>query len=206
MWNAVLAGTTAAVIAASSLVLAQRMPDRDGGQPSAVVAGPSLVVAQQMAGRDGDPRWHPSAEDRSAFTDARIAALKAELKLTPEQEKNWPAFEAAIRDMTKARADRMAARGNEQPPADPVERLHRRAEALGTAAAGLKKLADAEEPLYKSLDDAQKQRFQILARALGPHHHMRSASWEGRGWFGHEDRGQSRGPGGSEQDCPSTNL
>lgn len=77
MWNAVLAGTTAAVIAASSLVLAQRMPDRDGGQPSAVVAGPSLVVAQQMAGRDGDPRWHPSAEDRSAFTDARIAALKA---------------------------------------------------------------------------------------------------------------------------------
>ena len=34
-----------------------------------------------------------------------------------------------------------------------------RAERLGTVATGLKKLADAEEPLYKSLDDAQKQRF-----------------------------------------------
>ena len=51
--------------------------------------------------------------------------------------------------MAKARADRMAARANEQPPSDPVECLHRHAERLGTVAAGLKKLADAEEPLYK---------------------------------------------------------
>jgi zinc resistance-associated protein len=183
MWKAVLAGTAAAMI-----------------------AGSSLVLAHQTSNREDGPRWQPSAADRKAFTDARIAALKAGLELTPEQEKNWPAVETAIRDMAKARADRMAARANEQPPSDPVERLHRRAETLGTEAAGLKKLADAEEPLYKSLDDAQKQRFQILARALGPQHHMRSASWEGGGWFGHEDRGQSRGPGGSEQDCPSTNL
>jgi hypothetical protein len=183
MWNAVLAGTTAAVIAGSSLVLAQQMPDHDGGQPAAMIAGPTLVVDEQGGDRDGDSRWQPSAEDRSAFTDARIAALKAGLKLTPEQEKNWPALEAAIRDMSKARADRMAARGNEPPPADPVERLHRRAEGLGTMAAGLKKLADAEEPLYKSLDDAQKQRFQILTRAFGPHHHMRSAEWQERGQF-----------------------
>jgi zinc resistance-associated protein len=183
MWKAVLAGTTAAVIAGSSLVLAQQMPDRDGG-----------------------PRWRPSAEDVSAFTDARIAAIKAGVKLTPEQEKNWPAFETAIRDMSKARADRMAARGNEQPPADMVEGLRRRADALGTAAAGLKKLADAEEPLYKSLDDAQRHRFQILARALRP---MRFAGWQGRGWFGH-DGDQDRGSGDrcnrSEHGGRNTNL
>jgi hypothetical protein len=77
-----------------------------------------------------------------------IAALKAGLELTAEQEKNWPAVEAAIRDMAKARADRVVARANEQPPSDPVEDLHRRAERLGTVATGLKKLADAEEPLY----------------------------------------------------------
>ena len=193
MWKAVLAGTTAAVIAGSSLVLAQQMPDRDGGQ----IAGPTLVVDQQEADRDGHPRWRPSAEDRSAFTDARIAALKAGLKLTPEQEKNWPALEAAIRDMSKARADRMAARGNEQPPADPVESLHRRAEALGTAAVNLKKLGDAEEPLYKSLDDAQKQRFQVLTRAFGPHNHMRFAEWQGRSQLNHDGRGQDGRPGHS---------
>ncbi len=195
MWNAVLAGTTAAVIAGSSLVLAQQMPERDGGQPAAVITGPTLVVDEQGADRDGDSRWRPSAEDRSAFTDARIAALKAGLRLTPEQEKNWPALEAAIRDMSKARADRMTARVDEQPPVDPVERLHRRAEALGTAAANLKKLGDAEEPLYKSLDDAQKQRFRILTRAIGPHH--RFAEWRGRGQFGHEGRGQDGRPGSS---------
>jgi hypothetical protein len=210
MWKAVLAAT-AAVIAGSSLVLSQQMP----GLPSVAQAfEKDTAMATNPDGTDhfghDGPRWHPSAEDRSAFTDACIAALKAGLRLTPEQEKNWPAFEAAIRDMSKARADRIAARANEQPPSDPVERLHRRADALGTVAAGLKKLADAEGPLYKSLDDAQKQRFQILARGIGPHHHMRFAGGQGHGWFGTEGRGHDRGPGrcnrSDQQEAPNTNL
>jgi len=185
MWKAALAGTAVAI----------------------VIGGSSLVFAHQMSDRDGGPRWQASPEDRKAFTDARIAALKAGLELTPEQEKNWPAVEAAIRDMAKARADRMAARANEQPPSDPIERLHRRAERLGTMAAGLKKLADAEEPLYKSLDDAQKQRFEILTRALRPHHHMGFTGWQKRGWSGHDGRGQEPdgSDDGSTQDGPDTN-
>jgi zinc resistance-associated protein len=182
MWKAVLAGTAAAVI-----------------------GGSSLVFAHQMSGREGGPRWQPSAEDMKAFTDARVAALKAGLELTPEQEKNWPAVEAAIRDMAKARADRMAACANGQPPSDPVEGLHRAAERLGTVAAGLKKLADAEEPLYKSLNDAQKQRFEILTRALRPHHHMGFAGWQKRGWSGHDGRGQEPG-GDSKQNGSNREL
>ena len=184
MWKAVLAGTAAVVISSSSLVFAHQTSDRDGG-----------------------PRWQPSAGDIKAFTDARIAALKAGLELTPEEEKNWPAVEAASRDMAKARADRMAARANEQPPSDPVECLHRRAERLGTIAAGLKKLADAEEPLYKSLDDAQKQRFEILTQALRPHHHMGFGGWQKRGWSGHDGRSQQPdgSDDGSTQEGPDTN-
>jgi LTXXQ motif family protein len=102
--------------------------------------------------QDNGPHWQPSAEDVSAFMDARISALKAGLRLTPDQEKNWPAFESAVRDMAKVRADRWAMRQSEQPPANPVERLERRADALGKVAAGLKKLADAEGPLYKSIE------------------------------------------------------
>ena len=169
MWKTVLAGTAAAVISSSSLVFAHQMSDRDGA------------------------RWQLSAGDIKAFTNARVAALKAGLELTPEQEKNWPAVEAAIRDMAKARADRMAARANEQPPSDPVECLHQRAERLGTVAVGLKKLADAEEPLYKSLDDAQKQRFEILTQALRPHRQMGFAGGQKRGWSEHDDRGQESG-------------
>ena len=52
----------------------------------------------------------PNPEDLGAFTDARVAALKAGLRLTPEQEKNWPAFEQAYRNLAKLRTDRFAAR------------------------------------------------------------------------------------------------
>ena len=38
---------------------------------------------------------------------------------------------------------------------------------MGQRAAGLKKLADAAGPLYKSLDDGQKHRFAMLARLDG---------------------------------------
>jgi hypothetical protein len=48
------------------------------------------------------------------------------------------------------------------PSNDPVERLRRRAAAMSDTGAALKKLADATEPLYKSLDENQKHRFALL--------------------------------------------
>ena len=69
------------------------------------IAGSSFVYAQQRYGGDeGDGGRHfehhyrPSLEDRKAFAEARIAALKAGLTLTPDQEKNWAPFEHALRD------------------------------------------------------------------------------------------------------------
>jgi LTXXQ motif family protein len=47
-------------------------------------------------------------DDFAAFTDARIAALKVGLRLTPAQEKNWPALETALREQAKARGARIA--------------------------------------------------------------------------------------------------
>ena len=70
------------------------------------IAGFSTVSAQQFGepgGDDGGPRfeqqYRPSADDIKAFTDARIAALRAGLQLTPDQETNWPPFEQAVRDL-----------------------------------------------------------------------------------------------------------
>src|SRR5271154_6369209 len=80
------------------------------------VAGLSVAYAQQRYGRDdgnvGRRYQHHrmSAEDIAAFTDARIAALNAGLELTPNQAKNWPAFEQALRDMAQLRIQRMQAR------------------------------------------------------------------------------------------------
>jgi zinc resistance-associated protein len=42
--------------------------------------------------------------------------------------------------------------------------LRQGADAMTTRAANLKKLADAAEPLYKSLDEGQKHRFGMLLR------------------------------------------
>ncbi|MBI3705358.1 MAG: Spy/CpxP family protein refolding chaperone, partial [Rhizobiales bacterium] len=134
MWKTVLAGTAALAIAGSSLVYAQQGP----------------------GGPDRTQRWHPSAEDISALGDARIAALHAGLKLTAEQEKNWPALESALRDFAKQRSERFAARASTDRPKDAVERLTLRADAMTQRGAALKKLAEAAGPLYKSLDEGQK--------------------------------------------------
>ncbi len=111
-----------------------------------------------------------SAEDKAAFTDAHIAALKAGLKLTDAQEKNWPAFEAALRDVAKARAARMAewrekAKERHEHP-NLIEGLRDGAKAMTARAGEMEKIADAAKPLYESLDDAQKRRFGILFRTM----------------------------------------
>src|SRR3954469_11716211 len=138
------------------------------GAAALAIAGSSLVYAQQ---RDqGGARWRPSQEDRAAFTDARIAALKAGLRLTPDQEKNWPAFETALRDIATMHGEHRAAMQQNEPRSDdPVVRLRREAEMMSNAGATLKRLADAQEPLYQSLDDSQKNRFRLLSRILASH-------------------------------------
>lgn len=169
------------------------------------VVGSSIVYAQQRSNGPGGygevaPRfehhYRPSAQDMAAFTDARIAALKAGLQLTPDQVKSWPPFEQALRDMAKLHIERMQAQqAGAQPdpaPATPFDRLARRADAMSKAGAALKQIADTGVPLYQSLDDAQKHRFGILARMLRPHHHMHASNQgSGPGWrlgrsYGHD--------------------
>jgi hypothetical protein len=178
MWKAVLVGTTALAIAGSSLVYAQQRPERAG---------------------DGF-RGRFNAEDMRAFGEARLAALKAGLALTPEQEKNWPAFEQAARDLGKLRLERItarreAARNGQARSRDPIERLRQRGTAMAQTGAALTKLADATDPLFKSLDDSQKRRFAVLGRMArgggGSGRDMRGGDdWRGRLERGREDGGR----------------
>ena len=137
------------------------------GAVALVIAGTSAVQAEHRGGADGGRRWQPSIEDLRAFSEARLAALKAGLMLTAEQERNWPAFEQAARDLGKVRVDQMTALRNATASRDPVERLRQRATAMADTSAALKKLAEATDPLYKSLDDSQKRRFSMLSRLAG---------------------------------------
>jgi hypothetical protein len=165
MWKPIAAGATALLIAASTVVYAQN---------------------QDRPGREGLRGWRPSVEDMRAFGEARLAALKAGLALTPEQEKSWPAFEQAARELTKLRIDRRSAAANAQPSADsnPAERLNRRATAMVETGNALKKLGEATGPLYNSLDESQKRRFAMLSR-LGRRGGDQFRGREGRpGWRG----------------------
>jgi hypothetical protein len=49
---------------------------------------------------------------------------------------------------------------------------------LTARAAALRRLADAEKPLYQSLDDAQKRRFGIALR-FAARRHMAEHRWHG---------------------------
>jgi LTXXQ motif family protein len=131
------------------------------------IAGSTAVYAQHRHWGHGFSRMSP--EDRSAYADARIAAVHAGLKLTADQEKLWPPVEAAVKDFAKLRLDRANARMNppqadssQQKPDDPVTRLRDRAENMAATAGAMKKIADAADPLYKTLDDGQKRRLAVL--------------------------------------------
>jgi zinc resistance-associated protein len=184
------------------------------------IAGTSLVYAQQRfrdhgpGGPGAEQRHRPSPADMAAFTDARIAALKAGLELTPDQAKNWPAFEQALRDAAQLRIQRMQEREarrqaqgqgtQSQTQMSPFDRMARRADGMAKTSAALKKISDAGAPLYQSLTDEQKARFRVLGRMLQPHHHRMAFNEGGDGWrgrgFGRDGQGFGHHRSGLDDD------
>jgi len=168
MKKSIIAGLTAIALLSPSLSYAQETPDPQGAAEH--------------------EHWRPGPEDLKAFTDARVAALKAGLQLTPEQEKKWPAVEQAIRDMVKARQERMVAwreRAKDEKGEDAIARLRARADAMTQRAAELRKFADTAEPLYQSLNDDQKHRLRFLVHMVMGHH----GGGGGHGGWGHHHGG-----------------
>jgi LTXXQ motif family protein len=154
MMKVVLFGTTALFLTASSIANAQSQ------QPSQT----SSSTPERL-----------SASDQKTLTDLRIDLVKAALQLTPEQEKLWPPVESAIRARAEDRKARIAkiqetvgrradeSRVELMRNRDPIAFLQRRSEALAQRSADLDKLAEAWQPLYKTLSPEQRQRMGALA-------------------------------------------
>jgi len=179
MWNAVLGGAVAVTIATSSIIYAQQ-PESEG---------------------EPGPRAGASQADRTDSTNARssnLASLKERLRLTPDQEKNWAAFESAFRALTQSRRSQEEAR-----PLDPVPQMRQRAEALAAMGAALSRLADAEAPLYNSLNEDQRRQFATFAPVPSGEMQGRSLERElnrdDRGWRD-RDEGDRRGWRSREED------
>jgi len=127
------------------------------------------AAAGQAAMPPHDHNREFSSADRSAFFDAKVAALHAGLTLTPDQDKLWPPVEAAIRNMARTMSEQNIAGSNEPRPSDPVQILDRLSARQLARGQALKDLADAAKPFYATLNDGQKHRLPILLAHLHPH-------------------------------------
>ena len=146
------------------------------GTTALFLTASSIANAQSAQSAQTSPAATPvSAEDQKTLTDLRIDLVKAALQLTPEQEKLWPPVESAIRARAEDRKARIAkiqetvgrradeSRAEVLRNRDPIAFLQRRSEALAQRSADLDKLAEAWQPLYKTLSPEQRQRMGALA-------------------------------------------
>ena len=124
------------------------------------------MMGGMMQGQGRGMMGRFSPEDMSAFMDAHIAALKAGLKLSSEQEKLWPPVESAIRNLANLHLTHMQAmrQSRGMMASDPVGLLRSMADHMSQGADAMRKLADAAAPLYATLDEGQKRRLQVLVR------------------------------------------
>ena len=124
------------------------------------VKGSKDSKQQPVLTQDGAPQL--SAEQIVANSDANIDRIKAELNMTPEQEKNWTAFNSAMHYLGHNGADRLnlrIERAKRDPPDDIIEQMRNEAQFLNDRAVDQRNVADAAEPLFASLDDKQKATF-----------------------------------------------
>jgi hypothetical protein len=132
---------------------------------AAVLCVAGAAYAQE-ASRAGQPGL--TAGEVHALTDARIGLVKAALQLTPDQARFWPPIEQAIRERAQGRGQRIArlkqlAEQADHHDFDPVTLMRGRAANLTERGDSLKKLADAWQPLYQTLNPEQKERLRLLA-------------------------------------------
>ena len=133
------------------------------------IVGAPIAHAQGPAG-DAHNNARLSPTEAKILTDVRVGMIKIALQLTSEQQQYWPAVEEAIRARSEAHYRRLSSleeRAGQWREADPVQLYRKRADALSERAAGLKRLADAWQPLYQSLTPDQKTQLRLVTvRAL----------------------------------------
>ncbi len=92
--------------------------------------------------------------------------MKAGLGIKADQETDWGAFEAAVRDAAKARV--LALQKEQSSDLSPMDRNLAKANRIAQGQANLEKIVDAAKPLYDSLDETNKHKFVTLGRTLVP--------------------------------------
>jgi hypothetical protein len=142
----------------------------------ALSLGLAVAAAPANAQNKNNPN-RPTVSQLVAQDDARIAQLKANLRLSQDQESEWGKLENALKDISKRRAERRIALIDEFEKRDPnkpmshAEALRKHADALAARADELRAIADAAEPLSDKFNPQQRQRVDAIIRTYvqAPH-------------------------------------
>ena len=164
----VLGGAIGGVVGVVTGVLGvpsqQRAPTPQAAPAQGTAKAPTKAEKRQARTKPA-PASEPAPltpEQIVATSDANIERIKAELKLTPDQEKHWGGFTSAMHYLGRNGADRLAlrnARARRDPPDDIIEQMRNEAQFLNDRAVDQRNVADAAEPLFTSLDEKQKSAF-----------------------------------------------
>jgi hypothetical protein len=129
---------------------------------SAALLTGSALTGSAVA-RDRSDRAELTAVQMTDRAEVRTAKMKVDLNLTADQEKNWSGFASAMQDMSKKQADRQIAmrdaRAQQHGSFDALDEMRKNADRQIERSNDRKKLADAAQPLYTSLNEQQKNRF-----------------------------------------------
>jgi hypothetical protein len=125
--------------------------------PANAAASPPRSASGAVAKASAAPT-HPAAANRNGYIldDAQIAGIKKRLHLTPDQERMWPAVEAALRNMAYKRTQQAAARGG-----------GRNVQAAAVDPQAVEGLKSAAVPLIMSFSSEQKEEVRNLAHVMG---------------------------------------
>ncbi len=167
-------------------------------QPQPIPPAPGSQHAQERSGADGEraergdrrEEWRQrQAERAAARLNERLAKLRTDLKLKPEQVAAFEKVEVLLKRNAEQRRERMGQMREQRETyrdADIMERLDMMSTRQMERATRSKELADAVRPLWTTLSDEQKT---VARRAV------REAMADGRGrmmemrqrWRGHDD-------------------
>jgi hypothetical protein len=121
-------------------------------------ARPSATAQQTNESRSAAAARHRADRPGYLLDDAQIASIKRRLNMTPDQERMWPAVEAALRNIAYAKAREEHRRG-----AAPAVQTA----SVDPDSAEVQGLKSAAVPLIMSFNAEQKEEVRNLAHVMG---------------------------------------
>ena len=131
---------------------------------AALFGAAQAADAPASGGPQCGPMWkfmHMSDAKRSAMVSKHLAALKAKLQITAQQESAWSAFTDAMKPLARPVHDKAAAAELDQlSTPERIDKLHAlRTQRMAERSAAMDKRDEAVKSLYAALTPAQQKTF-----------------------------------------------